>query len=370
MKALNRGNILKFLLVLLSGLVLYLFVRNDAFLYGQPIGRVEGVRTVSTSSTEDTFHNRDKVTVQEVSFRVENGRWKGRTFKVRNTFSRSGGLDQEYRKGNQVFLTVRRHRGKVNCSVSHCKRDVYLVMLMWLVVVLLYATMKVHGLRALLSVAVNFCVFLIFVQLDVVLNLTHFFWLFAAAALIFTILSLWLVIGFNRQWLVTCASVVSGTVLALLIGLFAMAVTGDRGVHYEALDYATQSPKQLFLAATVIGLLGTVMDASTDIVSTLFEMKRTDVRIGSGQLFRSGMAVGRSVMGPLVNVLLMIFFAETFTMAVLYFKTGNSIAYTFEWTMALGIVQTLISGIGVVLTVPCASFLSARVLGGVRNVDD
>ena len=42
-------------------------------------------------------------------------------------------------------------------------------------------------------------------------------------------------------------------------------------------------------------------------------------------------------MGPLINVLLLIFFAETFAMSVLYFKTGNSIAYTFEWTMALGV---------------------------------
>lgn len=167
--------------------------------------------------------------------------------------------------------------------------------------------MKLNGLKTLFSVAVNFVVFLIFVQLDVMLNLTNFFWLFAAAAFIFTILSLWLVIGFNKQWFVTCASVVSGTVIALLIGLIAMNVTNGKGVHYEALDYATQSPKQLFLAATVIGLLGTVMDAATDIVSTLFEMKRTDEKISERQLFKSGMAVGRSIMGPLINVLLMIF---------------------------------------------------------------
>ena len=243
-------------------------------------------------------------------------------------------------------------------------------MLLWLVIVLLYATMKLNGLKTLFSVAVNFVVFLIFVQLDVMLNLTNFFWLFAAAAFIFTILSLWLVIGFNKQWFVTCASVVSGTVIALLIGLIAMNVTNGKGVHYEALDYATQSPKQLFLAATVIGLLGTVMDAATDIVSTLFEMKRTDEKISERQLFKSGMAVGRSIMGPLINVLLMIFFAETFTMAILYFKTGNSIAYTFEWTMALGIVQTLVSGIGVTLVIPCASFLSAKVLGGAQDVND
>ena len=143
-----------------------------------------------------------------------------------------------------------------------------------------------------------------------------------------------------------------------------MQVTNDKGVHYEALDFATQSPKQLFLAATVIGLLGAVMDAATDIVSTLFEMKRTQPEISRKQLFISGQNVGKSIMGPLVNVLLLIFFAETVTMAVLFFRTGNSIAYTFEWTMSLGIIQSLISGIGITLVIPSASLLSSLVLGG------
>lgn len=72
-------------------------------------------------------------------------------------------------------MTIKKHHGKLNSSISHYKRDVYLVMLLWLVIVLLYATMKLNGLKTLFSVAVNFVVFLIFVQLDVMLNLTNFF---------------------------------------------------------------------------------------------------------------------------------------------------------------------------------------------------
>ena len=48
----------------------------------------------------------------------------------------------------------------------------------------------------------------------------------------------------------------------------------------------------------------------------------------------------------------------------LFFRTGNSIAYTFEWTMSLGIIQSLISGIGITLVIPSASLLSSLVLGG------
>lgn len=358
----------KFLLKLgvlaVIGICLYLFLRNDAFLYKQPIGEVISVKQISSQETTDTYNNKDKQFEQRVRFEVLNGKNKGNVYSVKNTYTLSGGMDQNYRVGQQVFLNIQKHGKRQNVLIAHYKRDVYLVMLSYLVIVLLYLTMNLQGLLSILSVVLNFVLFLILVQIDVNANLTNFFWIFAGAAVIFTALSLALVIGVGKQFLVTFLAIFLGTSSALVIGCLALYFTNSNGVHYEALDFATQSPRQLFLSATVIGLLGAVMDAATDIVSTLFEMKRSQPSLTKTQLFKSGQAVGRSVMGPLINVLLMIFFAETFTMSVLYFKTGNSIAYTFEWTMALGIVQALISGIGIVLTVPLASFLSAQVLGG------
>lgn len=191
--------------------------------------------------------------------------------------------------------------------INNYKRDVYLIMLCWAVVVLLFLVTQIRGFTSLISVILNFIIFLLCVQLDVKWNINNFFWIFATVAVIFLALSLVLVIGFNWQCLVTFSSIFIGTTLAMIIGVVAMQVTNDKGVHYEALDFATQSPKQLFLAATVIGLLGAVMDAATDIVSTLFEMKRTQPEISRKQLFISGQNVGKSIMGPLVNVLLLIF---------------------------------------------------------------
>ena len=42
----NTKTWLKLALILVSGLCLYLFLRNDAFLYQQPIGKVVAVLTV------------------------------------------------------------------------------------------------------------------------------------------------------------------------------------------------------------------------------------------------------------------------------------------------------------------------------------
>lgn len=371
MEKITKKTWITWLILILIGIGIYIFTQNNAQLYQQPIGQITQVINKKTHQTKDDYGNIDYQTRQKIALKILNGKYQAKKVWVVNTYSKSGALDQQYRVGQKVFLDIHQlDNHKLSISISDYKRDTPLLLLCWLVLVVLYLMMKLQGLKTLLSVCLNVILFLIFIQLDVYLNLTNFFWLFALSAVLFTLLSLALVIGLNQQCLVTFLAVVLSTSLALGLSLGLIALTGEKGVHYEALDFVTQAPKQLFLSATVIGLLGAVMDAATDIVSTLFELKQTNPKISARQLFISGKQVGQAVMGPLINVLLLIFFAETFTMAVLYFKTGNTFAYTFEWTMSLGIIEALISAIGVVLVVPSASLLSAWFLGGKKDVSD
>ena len=49
----NTKTWLKLALILVSGLCLYLFLRNDAFLYQQPIGKVVAVKQATPEKTTD-----------------------------------------------------------------------------------------------------------------------------------------------------------------------------------------------------------------------------------------------------------------------------------------------------------------------------
>ncbi|GBG94350.1 membrane protein [Ligilactobacillus salitolerans] len=354
----NKRSLLIACCLLLVGGLIYFLSWHDAFLYHQDIAEVTQVTPLSSHKTQDEFKNSDQTHRQEVHLRLLNGKHADKKVTVKNTWSNSGAFDQNFSAGQQVFVDLQKSAHGLTGQISGFKRDTYLLLLCWLVIALLFLTMKFAGLKALFSVIINFCVFIFFVNLDVSLNLNNFFWLFVLSALIFTALSLAIVIGWNKQCVVTFASITAGTALALGIGVLVLKATSS-SLHYESLDFATQAPKQLFLSATVIGLLGAVMDAATDIVSTIFELKRAQPQLSVKQLSLSGLSVGRAILGPLVNVLLLIFFAETVPLAVLFFRTGNSIAYTFDWTMTLGVVQSLISGIGIALVIPAASVLAA-----------
>ncbi|WP_420805336.1 YibE/F family protein [Liquorilactobacillus oeni] len=359
----KKNILLEILVLFLGGLALYTFTTNDAFLYRQPLLKISAVKNGKTRVTKDEFNNHDKQTIQKVTGYILNGTDRGKKYTFNNTYTESGGMDQHLYAGQQVFVNVYQQRDQTSVSIITFKRDTYLAMLLWLMACLLFIVMQVKGLRTIGSVILNFVLFLFVVQLDVNWNFTSFFGIFAVSALIFTVLTLVLILGWNKQCLVTLSAIIIGTATALGLCVLVMWITKDKGMHYEALDFATQQPKQLFLSSSLIGLLGTVMDAATDIVSTLFEMKRRQPQVSFKRLYFSGRKVGNSIMGPLINVLLLIFFAETITLAILYFRTGNSIGYTFSWTMSLGLVQALISGIGITLVIPSASFLAAITLG-------
>lgn len=350
--------------LILLGIVSMLFVTHNQSLYKQPLVQVIQVTNGAKQKQTDSFENVDHLTTQKLVVRVLNGKYKQRRLTLTNQFSDSGGLDQEYKRGDQIFVNLHQnsHR-QLSGTISGYKRDGVLVFLVWLVVALLILIMRKKGSLAFLSVLLNGVVFFIAIQIDLSLQGEHIMLIFSVLSFVFAVMTLLLVLGPNKQMLATLGATVIGTSIAMLISLSVFSLTHERGMYYESMQYVTQVTRPLFLAETLLGSLGAVMDESTDIVATLFELKSLDATITAKKLFLSGRKVGQTIMGPLVNVLFMIFMADTFTSSLLYIKNGNSWGYTFAMNMSLGTVQSLISGIGIVLAIPVASALAGLLLG-------
>lgn len=363
MKKLLQKNIILILTIIIGG-ILVIGVKFDQALYSDTIVKITQVKDEKTEKVTDEFENNDTQTKQKLFGTVMNGKYKGQTIRLPNTYSSSRANDQKYQKSDQVFVTINPHKSGLTGIIDGFKRDVVVAILIWIAISMLVGFMQFSGMIAVLSIVLNMIIFFLAIKFEIFVNITNFFWIFAGIALIFAVLTLSLVIGFNRQMLVTLLATLTGTSLSLIISVIILKLTNDQGMHYEALSYATQAPKELFLAATLLGSLGAVMDESTDIVATLFQLKKEQPTISSKELFKSGREVGQSIMGPLINVLFLIFIADIFPLAVLYFRTTNTIGYTFSWTMALGVVQTLISGIGIVIAIPVASFFASRLIKG------
>ena len=349
------------LIVIIVGLVGVGLTRVNAGLYRQTVAQVTKVQAIDHNATTDEFNNKDVTNTQWVTVKVLNKQHRGRTYRLKNTFTKSQAMDQDYRVGNQVFLRIPSQK-KAAITIQGLKRDTALAFVAWLTLALLLLIMRFSGLMALLSVTLNAVLFYAAIQIDLATNGGHLYTLFGVLAVIFAVLTLWLVLGFSRKMLVTLGATIAGTGIAVIISLIVFAVTHERGVTYEAMQYVTQVPKPLFLVETILGSLGAVMDESTDIVASLFQLQEERPDITASQVFKSGLQIGHSIMGPLINVLFLIFMADTFSMTLLYLRNGNNWGYTFTMNMSLGMVQSLISGIGIVLAIPVASWLASQLM--------
>lgn len=350
--------------MVICGLLAMIFVTHNQRFYRQPIARVVKVTNGKAQRTEDEFKNVDHQTEQQITAVLMNGKYREKKVTIKNTFSDSQPMDQEYHVGDQLFLSqLVKRDGGLTANPAGQKRDTVVVFLGWLVITILLLTMGRAGTFALISVVIDTILFMIALALDLHNQGNHVLLIFSVLALIFTAVSLLLVLGPTKKMLATFGSTIVGTTVAILVGVLVLSLTNNRGVYYESMQYVTQVPRPLFIAEILLGSLGAVMDESSDIVATLFELKRIDPNVSRMQLFMSGRSVGKSIMGPLVNVLFLIFMADTFTNSLLYLKNGNSWGYTFNMNMSLGMVQSLISGIGIVLAVPAVSVFGSLLLG-------
>ena len=187
----------------------------------------------------------------------------------------------------------------------------------------------------------------------------------AIAALTATV-SLLLLTGFTRKTLCAALGCVGGVAAA---GLFA-AVTPLGGFNMsEAEELVIRAADHgmtisgLLVAGILISSLGAVMDVAMSIASSCNELYELNPKLTAGQLFRSGMNIGRDAMGTMANTLILAFAGSALNMLILFRAYDYPLLQVLNSDlMAIEILQGVAGSIGIILTVPLVAALSANIL--------
>ena len=345
------------LAVVVVGIFLTLITYFSTHFASKPIAVITDRQITDTlvDKTKDNYENKDEVRQQNLHLKILSGKYKGKTFLVTNTYSPSQAVSQKYRPHQRVIVSFIKGKPKLVES----KRDWVVVLSMFLTISVIVLITGKQASLLLISMILNSIIFYFVIKSDVKENGTRIFLIYSIAAILFTFISLVIVQGFNQKMLVTLTATLLGVFVSFGIFYLVMKLTHERGIDYEAVDYATQDPRALFLSQTILGVLGAVMDEATDIVSSLYALAKHKSDLTFKDLFISGRTLGQEIMGPLINVLVLIFMAEALPMTILYLRDNNTLVYTFKYTLSLGVIQSLSSAIGIVLTVIFATLSSA-----------
>lgn len=337
------------LIILLLGLFLSLWTYFSLKGSIHPVGYITDttIHDELVNKVEDSYQNKDEVRCQVIHVKVLSGKHKGEKHTISNYYSPSQVLSQKYHGKQMVLMSFVKNKP----TIISPKRDGVIIFACFFVVSLLVLITGMSSISILLSMILNSIVFYFVIKFDIIENGTQTFAIYGTAVVLFTALSLIIVQGCSKKMLVTLVSTLLGVFISFGMCYLLMRLTNEKGIKYEAVDYATQDPRALFLAQTLLGVLGAVMDEATDIVTSLYALCQHKQQITFKELFNSGRTLGQEIMGPLINVLVLIFMAEALPMDILLLRDNNTLAYTCQFALSLGIIQSLVSAIGIVLTV-------------------
>lgn len=215
---------------------------------------------------------------------------------------------------------------------------------------------KKKGLFSIISLLINILTLIIALNYYTQLEGANLLLICSGLVVFFTITSLLLIYGNNKKTYAAIISTMMGTFSALFIAYIVMKITAESGLRYEEIAFVTRSPQKVFLASVIIGSLGAVMDIAITITSSLNELYDNNNHILLKDLNKSGMEIGKDIMGSMTNVLFFAYVSGSIPMLLLYLKNGAPLTYTLSMNLSLELTRALVGGIGIVLTIPISIY--------------
>ena len=185
-----------------------------------------------------------------------------------------------------------------------------------------------------------------------------------------TIVSMYLIDGIT----IKSVSAMLGTVIGVIIaGIFAAGfghlakISGYNVSEIEELIFVANNTNLkiggLLFAGILIASLGAVMDVSMSVASTINEIYDKNPDLSGKELFKSGINVGKDMMGTMSNTLILAFTGGSINTLILNYSYNMQYNQIINmYSIGIEIMQGISGSIGVILTVPLVSFITSFLL--------
>ena len=186
-----------------------------------------------------------------------------------------------------------------------------------------------------------------------------------------TVVSLAILGGLSTKTICAMLGTISGTGLAMIFGLISqnlLRISGMRIPDAEALLQLQQTGTPirisgLLVAGVIISALGAVMDVAMSISSALTEVLAANPSLSCKDLIRSGMNIGRDMVGTMTNTLILALLGSSTVLIIyLYSLSLSSNQFISSSYLAIEVVSSISSSIGVILAVPVTVLISSFAL--------
>ncbi len=315
------------------------------------------------------------VNSQQIKVRITSGPYRGQEVIIVHDETDNPVFNIKVGYGDSVTLALTVDRGKLaDVYITDLLRQNYLYALGVIFVVLLLAVGWQKGAKALCSLILTL-ILIWGALLPGILRGYSPVLLTIVITFVCATLTLLVVGGWTLKSLAAILGTLSGVVIAGTAAIVfgkAAHLTGFGNEEAGMLLYLPQSltldVQGLLFAGIIIGALGASMDVSISIASAVEEIKRTDPTLSATRLFRSGMNVGRDIMGTMSNTLILAYTGSSIQLILIFMAFGESYLKIINLDMvASEVVRAFAGSIGLIAVIPLTAAIAAMMFGGAHE---
>lgn len=300
-----------------------------------------------------------------VEVQITSGTHRGEVVLVEHHLTGNPAYDVEVSPGDRVLLGVDTINGQVvNAYITDFARERSLAVMGAVFMVALLIVGGLKGLRSVIVLALTGLA-VIFALIPMIIS----GWNPVLATVLISSLvigvGLVIVAGPQKKTLAaivgTTAGVIIAGVMASLFGSWAHLL-GLGSQEAQMLMYAPDLEldfRGLLFAGMILGSLGAVMDVGMSIASAVDEVHQANPALGLHNLVRSGMNVGRDVLGTMANTLVLAYAGASLPLLLLL------TVYHTQWSdvinldiIATEVIRALSGSTGLVICVPVTALVA------------
>lgn len=303
---------------------------------------------------------------QKLLVKVISGENKGKTIEIENQLTSNPAYDINVKPGDRVILDIEKQNKDTFFNIADRERLPALLIVAGLFMALLLGIGGIKGLRSLASLVFTTTLVTV-ILVPAILNKLPIIPVTVGVAIISTIFTMFLISGFNLKSVSAIIGTLGGVLSAGIISSLIIKLAPLSGFHdQESIILWGSRPDLDFTgiltSAMIIGALGAIMDVGISIASSVAEVKSIDNALNTNQLIKSGLNVGKDIMGAMSNTLILAYIGS-FLPLILLATDAPLVKLINLNSIATEITAAISGSIGIILAVPITAFTAGYLMG-------
>lgn len=279
---------------------------------------------------------------------------------------------RSYGAGDKVYVDlITDENGNDAYFVTDYIRTNWLYLLAILFIIAVIAVGGRKGLRSLLGLVVSFII-IVAVVIPQLLSGTNPLAIAVLGALSIMVVIIYVTDGFNKKAHLAVLTVFISLVLTLLLAYLFTWLTRLSGFSSEEATLLIGTSigqidfRGLLLAGILIGSVGVLDDIILGQIEAVDQIKKANSQLTSAQAYQMAIKVGQTHLGAIVNTLFLTYVGASLPLLMLFYLDPAGSVDVFQVinydAIATEIVRTLVGSIGLILSMPIATYLASRLL--------